>query len=242
MRPSSLAWALALAFASLPSTTALNGAITRKLSDLADMGLLPDGTPMTLQSITSELESMGIASVSFAAPPTVPEITPVAEYVELPLDNFARTEGFKYYGMFNNRYWVRETAYRPGGPVFVYDAGEQDAEPGAKNRLIGETSFFKELVDRYNGLGIVWEHRYCMCCVSLFPSLSLRQKTKFSSPFHFQSHGIFLVLIIVDRWQLNPRTNKHKYTPRSLHPPHNRPIPRRRRPLRAPILSEKYQL
>ncbi|PSN65097.1 peptidase S28 [Corynespora cassiicola Philippines] len=138
-----------------------------KFSNLADMGLLPDGTPMEgLPQVDELLSSMRItagssktAAAAAAVAPAKPE-TIVAEYVELPLDNFAENGDYDYHGTFNNRFWVAESGYRPGGPVFLYDVGEADAEPNALFRLQNETSFFKQAVDQFGGIGIVWEHRY----------------------------------------------------------------------------------
>lgn len=154
MKSSTLAWALSLAC--FQGANAINGAITRKLDMLANMGLLPDGTPMQLPPDTDVSRRFAAARRATPAKETI-----VAEYVELPLDNFAKDKDYSYEGTFNNRFWVAEAAYKPGGPVFLYDAGEANAEPGALNRLQNETSFFKQLVDKYNGVGIVWEHRYC---------------------------------------------------------------------------------
>jgi hypothetical protein len=55
---------------------------------------------------------------------------------------------------------VSESDYKPGGPVFIYDVGEGDAEPGVQFRLQNETSFFKQLLKEFGAMGIVWEHRY----------------------------------------------------------------------------------
>ena len=78
-----------------------------------------------------------------------------AEFVELPIDHFGGAEG-----TFENRYWVAETGYRRGGPVFIYDGGEGDASPFAVYELQSNTSFFKQIVNQFGGIGIVWEHRY----------------------------------------------------------------------------------
>jgi len=162
----------AVALALLQGTNALNAAIQRKLNLLADMGMNPDGSAMVTFSDDAEnsafdataFKSLKIATTSnspavLAAAP-LRNITP--EYVELPLDHFAYKKGQdpSYHGTFFNRYWVNMDAYKPGGPVFLYDTGEADAEPGALTRLLNETSFFKQLVDDYNGIGIVWEHRF----------------------------------------------------------------------------------
>lgn len=167
----------ALALALLHSTSAMNTAMQRQFNLLADMGYNPDGTPMALSDDTttttsdnspidkSLLTSLKISASSkdaSLAAPSPPE-TITAEYVTLPLDNFARSKGQSdaYYGTFNNRYWVAESGYRPGGPVFVYDVGEANAAGNALFRLQNETSFFKQLVDEFGGVGVVWEHRFC---------------------------------------------------------------------------------
>tara|TARA_R110002003_G_scaffold140_23_gene12901 strand:- start:5835 stop:7226 length:1392 start_codon:yes stop_codon:yes gene_type:complete len=162
--PTSIA-ALTLAF--LQGTAAMNNAFARKFNLMADMGLNPDGTP--IDSPSADDEFMSIAStqslkattadtVSTLAAPEV--ITP--EYVELPIDNFAasKNQAYSYHGTFFNRYWVSTSAYKPGSPVFIYDVGEANAEPNALFRIQNETSFFKQLVDQYHGIGIVWEHRF----------------------------------------------------------------------------------
>jgi hypothetical protein len=77
----------------------------------------------------------------------------VAEYVELPLDHFGNA------GTFRNRYWVSTANYKPGGPVFLYDVGEQDIGNSAVPELTANTAFSK-LVKNFSGIGIVWEHRY----------------------------------------------------------------------------------
>lgn len=133
---------------------------------LAEKGLNPDGSSSHVPSADDEFTVLSSihthkAALAEAASPSANEtITP--EYVELPIDNFAASKDQKisYEGTFFNRYWVTQSAYRPGAPVFVYDVGEGDAEPNALFRLQNTTSFFKQLVDQYNGIGIVWEHRF----------------------------------------------------------------------------------
>lgn len=156
MRVSTTAWVFA--FASLKFSSALNGAWNVKLSELADMGLLPDGTPMEGEP-APQIAEMRIASTSSNRPPP-PKEKIEEEYVSLPIDHFAKNKDFTQQGFFYNRFWVAESAYKPGGPVFLYDVGEANAKPNALFRLQNETSFFKQLVDKYNGVGIVWEHRY----------------------------------------------------------------------------------
>ncbi|PWW77979.1 peptidase S28 [Tuber magnatum] len=78
-----------------------------------------------------------------------------AKTVTLPLDHFGN-----HPGTLENRYWVLEEFYQPGNPVFIYDAGEGNAEPSVQFRLADSTSFFRQMVQEFNGIGIVWEHRY----------------------------------------------------------------------------------
>ncbi|KAK2739661.1 hypothetical protein FQN57_006494 [Myotisia sp. PD_48] len=62
-------------------------------------------------------------------------------------------------GTYKHRYWVNEQSYKPGGPVFVFDVGEADGQSYANYYLINRFSFFKQLVDKFEGIGIVFEHR-----------------------------------------------------------------------------------
>ncbi|KAF2808422.1 peptidase S28 [Mytilinidion resinicola] len=128
---------------------ALGGGLSNRLQHMADMGLLPDGTPMRLPDDTIK------AAVTT---PTAAAETIVEEYVDLPLDHF--NSGYGSLKTFKNRFWVAESGYKPGGPVFIYDVGEADAESSALFRLQDPSSFFKQIVDSYGGIGIAWEHRY----------------------------------------------------------------------------------
>ncbi|KAH8723768.1 serine carboxypeptidase S28-domain-containing protein [Phaeosphaeriaceae sp. PMI808] len=161
MKSSMKVAALALTF--LHGAMATNNAFSRSFALLADMGLNPDGTPMADSSsardafsISSVKEAM-VGSVSSMALEEIKE-----EYVELPVDNFhdSKNQPATWQGTFNNRYWVSQRAYKTGGPVFIYDVGEANAQPNALFRLQNETSFFRQLVEKYNGIGIVWEHRF----------------------------------------------------------------------------------
>lgn len=62
--------------------------------------------------------------------------------------------------MYNNRYWVTDEFYQKGGPVFIYDVGESDAESSANSILGNSTSFLREIMAEFGGMGIVWEHRF----------------------------------------------------------------------------------
>lgn len=75
----------------------------------------------------------------------------------MPLDHFGSSKGQKH---FRNRYWVNKSAYKPGGPVFIYDTGQQDASGVAPDMLSNDQSVFKQLYRQYNGIGVILEHRY----------------------------------------------------------------------------------
>ncbi|KAL4918698.1 serine carboxypeptidase S28-domain-containing protein [Aspergillus aurantiobrunneus] len=77
-----------------------------------------------------------------------------AEYVSLPIDHDDPS-----FGTYENRFWVNEDYYELGGPVFLYDAGEINAESTASH-LTSSLSFFPGILQEFNGIGIVWEHRY----------------------------------------------------------------------------------
>jgi hypothetical protein len=53
-----------------------------------------------------------------------------------------------------------EDFYTPGSPVFIYDVGESDAGPEAQDLLGSDESILRQIVREFNGIGIVWEHRY----------------------------------------------------------------------------------
>jgi hypothetical protein len=146
-------YSIALALAFLQATMAMNSAFARKFTLLADMGLNPDGTPMS--------DSMSIQSLEPTSSQPPPESI-IEEYIELPIDAFAasKNQPYSYHGTFYNRYWVSSRAYKPGSPVFIYDVGESDASTNALFRLQDPSSFFRQLVEQYNGIGIVWEHRF----------------------------------------------------------------------------------
>ncbi|KAI9372756.1 serine carboxypeptidase S28-domain-containing protein [Aspergillus egyptiacus] len=88
---------------------------------------------------------------AFRAASTQADIEP--ETVELPIDHDDPSVG-----TYQNRFWVNEAYYRPGGPVVLYDAGETSGEWSAT--LLTSNSSLKSLLQEVNAIGIVWEHRY----------------------------------------------------------------------------------
>ncbi|KAF9651937.1 peptidase S28 [Thelephora ganbajun] len=80
------------------------------------------------------------------------------QWTTLPIDHWGN-----YQGTFQNRYWYNATYYQSGGPVFLFDVGESNAEPfGGQLELDGDDIHLSvmRLAKRYNGVAIVWEHRY----------------------------------------------------------------------------------
>ncbi|KAL5417670.1 hypothetical protein PMIN04_007629 [Paraphaeosphaeria minitans] len=103
-----------------------------------------------------------MASILSAPAASAEPETIVPEYVELPLNHFGKRGSSD--GTYFNRFWVSTGAYKPGAPVFLYDVGEADGAPYVATRL-GRvngttTNSFRQMVDKYQGVGIVWEHRY----------------------------------------------------------------------------------
>ncbi|KAF8512337.1 serine carboxypeptidase S28-domain-containing protein [Gautieria morchelliformis] len=77
----------------------------------------------------------------------------------MPLDHFSNGSDAR---SFKNRYWINQTYYQPGGPVFLFDSGEQNAEPLLPYYLqeYHGLSAVMRLAKRYKGLAILWEHRF----------------------------------------------------------------------------------
>src|SRR5258708_36598884 len=76
------------------------------------------------------------------------------ELVSLPLD-----QGDLSAGQFLNRFWVNDFFYKPGGPVFLFDIGEQNAERFVE-RTTKNGTFQSQMLAEHHGIGITWEHRY----------------------------------------------------------------------------------
>jgi hypothetical protein len=124
-------------------SSALQHSKLRQNQDAANRGLYPDGTPIQgLQQRQTKLAKQ-------QPPGPIP-----AEYIQLPLDHWNADAG-----TYQNRYWVSDANYKPGGPVFVYDGGEGDAS-GSVSVLNSPDSIMGQFMKQYHGIGIVWEHRY----------------------------------------------------------------------------------
>ncbi|KAJ7493410.1 peptidase S28 [Mycena galericulata] len=91
--------------------------------------------------------------------PVVDNISPNDPlFIEMPLDHFNTSNR----ATFPNRYWVNSTYYEAGGPVFVFDSGEQNAEPLLPYYLqeYHGLSAVMQLAKRYRGIAFLWEHRF----------------------------------------------------------------------------------
>lgn len=79
--------------------------------------------------------------------------------ISIPVDHFNKSDT----RMYNNRYWVNDTYYKPGGPVFLFDNGEEGVTDYTAAKVLAEidgTSSVMELAREYGGLALLWEDRY----------------------------------------------------------------------------------
>jgi hypothetical protein len=77
----------------------------------------------------------------------------------MPIDHFNSSDDRTY----NNRYYVNDTYYKPGGPVFFFDYGESAFTADVAANWLAEqyeSSNVMQLAKQYQGLAIGWEHRY----------------------------------------------------------------------------------
>lgn len=81
-----------------------------------------------------------------------------ASYINIPVDHYNDSDS----RMYNNRYWVNSKYYQPGGPVFYFDAGEQNASPLVPYFLyeVAGPSSVMALARRFNGITVLFEHRF----------------------------------------------------------------------------------
>lgn len=93
------------------------------------------------------IQPNSIESAISAAAPSFPQYN-----FTQPLDHFADT-GFT----FQQRYWVDDRYYKPGGPVIVLDSGESS---GTGRLPYLQQGVVQILANATGGLGIVLEHRY----------------------------------------------------------------------------------
>jgi hypothetical protein len=141
-----LTWASVLAFGLSHVAANPNLQTQLRYQDLmASLGKHTDGTPIDPHA--AMVHRRQNANVTAAIIKT--------EYAVIPIDHFG-----DHQGTFKNRFWASTKYYKPGGPVFIFDGGEGDASDGVEYYLESSQSFFQQMVKKFNGIGIVWEHRY----------------------------------------------------------------------------------
>lgn len=83
---------------------------------------------------------------------------PISATISLPIDHFNVSDS----RTFLNRYWMNDTYYSKGGPIFFYDNGEAGVSDSQASRTLSAELVFAplELARKYHGIAIVWEHRF----------------------------------------------------------------------------------
>lgn len=79
--------------------------------------------------------------------------------VSLPVDHFNESDTRTY----DNRYWVNDTYYQSGGPVFFYHFGQTGVSDQQAANILAELhrpTALMSLARQYNGMAILFEHRY----------------------------------------------------------------------------------
>lgn len=78
--------------------------------------------------------------------------------IDIPIDHYNASDTRTY----KNRYWVNAKYYRPGGSVYYFDAGEQNAHPLIPYFLykVAGPSSVLTLARRFGGIALVFEHRF----------------------------------------------------------------------------------
>nr|OQO15986.1 hypothetical protein B0A51_16683 [Rachicladosporium sp. CCFEE 5018] len=113
---------------------------------------------------------LGMATLSMAfVPPHLPSYLNRREVsinswdypaftIKIPIDHYNGSDT----RTFKNRYWVNDQYYKPGGPVFYFDAGEQNARPLVPYFLYDAAgpSSPLTLARRFGGIALIFEHRF----------------------------------------------------------------------------------
>ncbi|RAL13709.1 putative serine peptidase, family S28 [Aspergillus homomorphus CBS 101889] len=135
----------AVALALLPTSVLGRGkkiAFGRDVQLLAELGIEPNIGRYDHANLHSVISHSAMANVK-------------DEYISIPIDHNNASAG-----TYRNRFWVSDEFYQAGKPIMVYDAGETDAAPVAQAHLTSSLSFFRSMLEEFNAMGIVWEHRY----------------------------------------------------------------------------------
>ncbi|KAL2849820.1 serine carboxypeptidase S28-domain-containing protein [Aspergillus pseudoustus] len=139
----SMSIALVALFASSVAGLGLRSGLAKKLQLAAELGL--DVNAVVKNQDPVSFRAMIAESTDSSVP---------AEYVSIPIDHDNPSVG-----TYRNRYWVNDAYYTPGGPVILYDVGEVNGEYSA-GHLTNRSSMLRSLLQEFNAIGIVWEHRY----------------------------------------------------------------------------------
>lgn len=83
-------------------------------------------------------------------------VPPQVQTVRLPVDHFNSSNPDTYL----NRFWVNSKYYKPGGPVVIFNNGERGVHDGVLRTYFNEDASNMAIAKRYNGIAVVWEHRY----------------------------------------------------------------------------------
>ncbi|KAF7507600.1 hypothetical protein GJ744_010270 [Endocarpon pusillum] len=78
---------------------------------------------------------------------------------DMPIDHFDDSDTRTY----KNRYWINDTFYQEGGPVFFYDVGEGAVSDLRVIEFLGEDGTRNaplRLAEQFKGMAVVWEHRF----------------------------------------------------------------------------------
>ncbi len=77
----------------------------------------------------------------------------------MPIDHFNDSDTRTY----KNRYWINDTFYQEGGPVFFFDIGESAVSDSHVIGYLGENGTLGaplRLAEQFHGMAVVWEHRF----------------------------------------------------------------------------------
>lgn len=125
------------------------------------------GIPMLLQSVVSNVLGLPILARNpstptkseSSSPSNYSNAAPVAHVFEQKISHFPTDS--KYFphidGSFKQRYWVDTSFYKPGGPVFLLDAGEIS---GQSRIPFLQQGIIRLLSETFNGVGLILEMRY----------------------------------------------------------------------------------
>ncbi|KAH9813868.1 extracellular serine carboxypeptidase [Melampsora americana] len=113
----------------------------------------PDEILTSLKSLKLKLDQI------FRSHSKNPSVIPVAHVFEQKISHFPQDPKYSPHldGNFKQRYWVDTRFYKPGGPVFLLDAGEIS---GQSRIPFLEQGIIRLLSETFHGVGLILEMRY----------------------------------------------------------------------------------